>query len=181
MKKDKRVLITVLASLFLILGGLAVYAGASGMLGRSGTGAEEDRIDARELELANYFERYADDAQKEALANSIKYDFLGPKMWYERQISIILGRIPEDSPRITLEQARKICSEIDLSGEKNVGEMNAKLRREFNKYAVPDYDGGSGIRSTYYFFDDEPTGYIVIRFDRVTYYDLVNGTTEELI
>ena len=176
----KILIITLVVVLFIVCGGLIAFAEASGALDGLFSGAPKVS-EPEELTLAERFEKYATDEQKKALEDSETYDFLGWKYWYERRIRIILGEIPEDSPRITLEQAREICEHFSKIEENDVDKRNAELVAAFSEYAVPDYDGGSGFRSTFYFLDDEPTGYILIRWDSVTYYDLVNGTKEVLL
>ena len=177
MKKDKLMVVIAFVLMFLISGGLAVYAVTNGFAEADDEPEDELVIPAHDLSIFDYFERYATDEQKQALADSKDYGF-GPKFWYERQIRIILGEIPEDSPRITLEQARKICSSIKPSG--NWSQRQMQLVNAFRKYAVPDYDGGSGISRTVFLLDDEPTGIIRIVACSVTYYDLVHDTQEVL-
>ena len=182
MKKDWIMIVTAFAVMFLIAGGLAVLAGKTGE-------AKADEVDdepeyeivlpTHYLDFPDYFEKYATKEQKQALADSKDYGF-GPKFWYERQIRIILGEIPEDSPRITLKRARKICSTIELSG--NMGQMYMQLLNAFRKYAVPDYNGGSGLSYAVFLLDDVPTGRI--EFDtlcNVHYIDCVNNTDELLL
>ena len=169
MKKDKLMVVIAFVLMFLISGGLAVLSGTAGHF--------DPAAEPEEMNVFDRFERYATDEQKQALADSKDYG-IGSKRRNERQIRIILGEIPEDSPRITLEQARKICSSIKLSGD--MAQMDEQLISAFRKYAVPDYDGGCGFRTAFFLLDDEPTGYFSIGGCKVTYYDLIHDTQEVL-
>ena len=134
-----------------------------------------------EPDVYERFEANATPEQKAELKAYARSFDIGNWIWYTRKQLELMGEIPEDTPYITLEQARKICSEFDPSAYPSIDSMENGLVMAFNAYSVPDFDGGSGFRTIVYFLDAEPTGLISISLGRVVYKDLVNGTTEVLL
>ena len=100
----------------------------------------------------------------------------GP-VWAEeriRDIKILMGELPEDTPRLTLEDVEGICNEYKGLPE---GYYESEFIARFNEIAgAPDEDGGSGIAHRTYYFDDEHTEGIHVAFGRVSYHDYVKGT-----
>jgi hypothetical protein len=127
------------------------------------------------------FEASATPEQKAELKAYAQSFDIGTWIWYTRKQLELMGEIPEDTPYITLEQARKICSEFDPSAYPSIDSMENGLVMAFNAYSVPDFDGGSGFRTIVYFLDADGNRYIKISMGTVTYYDRVNNTSEELL
>ena len=100
----------------------------------------------------------ATDAQKKQLesiqTNTTSY---GYAQEYTKQILIIMGELPADTPQITLAQAQAICKDIQ---ERNLSfsEFTPALIAAFNEIAgAPDYNGGSGMRVIDYYLNDRQT------------------------
>ncbi|MBR0136592.1 MAG: hypothetical protein IJM18_10330 [Clostridia bacterium] len=127
------------------------------------------------------FEASATPEQKAEIKAYAQSSNLGTWIWCTRKQLELMGEIPEDTPRITLEQAKKICAGFDPSEYKSVSELEYDLTRAFNTYTVPDFDGGSGISIVTYLLDADGNRYIKISMGTVTYYDRVNNTSEELL
>ena len=83
---------------------------------------------------------------------------------YIRQIETIMGALPSDTPRLTVEQARSIYFEVRAEGY-GLGsrELEMELIRRYNEIAgAPDYDGGCGDYITVYSCNPEFTEGIII-------------------
>ena len=173
----KKWIIITLAAVVVIA---AVVCTAAVSAGRTDKLAEARRFEEEnEMTFTDRFREYATEEQWEELRNAPKSDILGQRDMCERMVREILGDIPKDSPRITLKQAKEICAKHDVADyNDNIWTSQYKLIEKFEKYAVADFNGGSGISRAIFFLDDEPTGYIDIHPLKVTYYDLVNGTEE---
>ena len=98
---------------------------------------------------------------------------------YTRQIHVIMGTLPEGTPRITLEQAKAICAQY--SDELEVKLTWNVLSESFNKIVgAPDYEGGSGIHRIVYFLDEEGTEAIVLLGTSVQYVNMTTGVRERI-
>ena len=92
---------------------------------------------------------------------------------YVKQIKIIMGDIPEDSPNITLEQAKEICR--DFRCGRYIDEDANRMVEEFNRIAgAQDVEGGSGFRIIFYYTDEKDDGFIAINAGGIS----VNGRTK---
>ena len=114
----------------------------------------------------------ATEEQKAALDN-----YRGPYGWswinYPRQARIIVGEIPEDAPRLTLEQAEQIIQHA-LNDPENEGHyLNYfnNIYAAFRRITVEDYDGGSGITHIYFGLNDSMTQYLDLSDGRIYYHD----------
>lgn len=132
--------------------------------------------------LSLYEKNYAKatDAQKKQLENiqTGKMSRYGHE--YTKQILIIMGELPADTPRITLEQARSICKDIQ---EKNPSyeEFAPTVLAAFNEIAgAPDYDGGNGLRFRDYYLNDQQTEVIRVFGTNVGYINEETGASEVL-
>ena len=105
-------------------------------------------------------------------------DFGGGKKDYTRRILTIMGVIPEDAPRLTLEDAKRLIEEMRAEGLlDNFPSCINQIRERFNTVAIaPDVDGGSGFGIITYVLDSEKKTYIQIHSGAgIIYYD---GTEE---
>lgn len=176
MKKWVIIMLVVAVAAAAVICTAVVSAGHADKLAEARRFEEEN-----EMTFTDRFREYATEEQWEELRNAPKSDILGQRDMCERMVREILGDIPKDSPRITLKQAKEICAKHDIADyNDNIWTSQYKLIEKFEKYAVADFNGGSGISWAIFFLDDEPTGYIDIHPLKVTYYDLVNGTQEIL-
>lgn len=180
-KKSVRVRIGLLAAaLVAVVVTLAVVAGAnstwdlfadksaeygknvSGLFGTSLAAANDEQ----RARLEALFEEYGQDAG-----------------WHEREIRIIMGELPEDTPRLTREKAIEICSDYDLKN--NTSDYSAFLSdivRLFNQVAgAPDINGGSGQTVILYYTDDSENYAISVSEISVRFFDLTTGTNEKLL
>ena len=100
---------------------------------------------------------------------------------YPKQILLIMGDLPEDTPGITLEQARAIIATLDIDDFSEDEALENEIIRRFNPIAgAPDYDGGSGFRTVIYYVDGDPSKCIFICLGSIEYYDVTNHISETL-
>ncbi len=138
------------------------------------------------LDMNNISDRFlvkATEEQKAELEAYAHYDFLGGQSWsvgYKRKMLQLLGELPEDAPRITLEQATRILNSIDMREyEDQETEWIFIVSREFNKITgAPDWEGGSGMLRMCYFLDDEPMSYIMLYPSSARLFDAESGTSQ---
>jgi beta-lactamase regulating signal transducer with metallopeptidase domain len=76
---------------------------------------------------------------------------------YQREILIAAGQLAADTPRLTLEQAKKICEEVGQPDENHSArERLAQITERFNAIAgAPDRIGGSGMLSAFYQLNEQ--------------------------
>lgn len=97
--------------------------------------------------------------------------------YYHRRIYQLMGLIPENAQRLTLEQAMRISKEIGPWKDGGMEEYEQRFIDAFNDIAkAPDYDGGSGIRTVIYFLNDDGTQNIEISCSYVRYTDAETGS-----
>lgn len=102
------------------------------------------------MSLYEYCCAHASDEQRRQL-ESFEMGYKGAtsellREGYIRQIETIMGALPSDTPRLTVEQARSIYFEVRAEGY-GLGsrELEMELIRRYNEIAgAPDYDGGCG-------------------------------------
>lgn len=100
---------------------------------------------------------------------------------YPKQILLIMGDLPEDTPGITLEQARAIAATLDIDDFSRFEAQENEIIERFNEIAgAPDYDGGSGFRTAIYYVDGDPSKCIFICLGSIEYYDVTNHISETL-
>ena len=100
---------------------------------------------------------------------------------YPKQILLIMGDLPEDTPGITPEQARAIIATLDIDDFSEDEALENEIIRRFNPIAgAPDYDGGSGFRTVIYYVDGDPSKCISICFGTIEYIDVTNHISETL-
>lgn len=76
-----------------------------------------------------------------------------------REILVIMNELPADTGRITLEQAKGICKELE--DQNLTGSIMYAAFVRFNQYAgAPDEYWGSGMTHLTYYVNDEKTVYI---------------------
>jgi len=94
-----------------------------------------------------------------------------PGEW-RRPILIVLGDLPNNIPRLSVEQAAILFDTKEVSD----------LANEFNKIAgAPDFIGGSGIGRHIYFLNDERSEAIILMLNDVYYIvNNVDGTQTRL-
>ena len=121
-----------------------------------------------ETSLYKYCCAHASDEQRRQL-ESFEMGYKGAtsellREGYIRQIETIMGALPSDTPRLTVEQARSIYFEVRAEGY-GLGsrELEMELIRRYNEIAgAPDYDGGCGEYITVYSCNPEFTEGIII-------------------
>ena len=121
-----------------------------------------------ETSLYEYCCAHASDEQRRQL-ESFEMGYKGAtsellREGYIRQIETIMGALPSDTPRLTVEQARSIYFEVRAEGY-GLGsrELEMELIRRYNEIAgAPDYDGGCGDYITAYSCNPEFTEGIII-------------------
>ena len=83
----------------------------------------------------------ANDEQKRMIEN-IECEFGGFNYAYKKKILQIMGRLPSDTPILTVEQARAICAEVNDMGIEDWWEWRSELdRRLCAVTGAPDYEG----------------------------------------
>ena len=138
--------------------------------------SETERDYTYSLDIYDVSLRNANEEQKEKLLalKERTYQYYGRI----REIKTIMGEIPEDAPRLTIEDAMRICNEYPVAikdGGSN-GLMGI-LPEKFNEIAgAPDEDAGSGIRHIFYSLDDEETEVIYVSYLDVIYHNYKNNT-----
>ncbi len=97
----------------------------------------------------------ATNEQKEELDKIIADRSIGLPGEWRRPVLIVIGDLPKDQPRLTVEQAGEIYDSI--------GRDESALEREFNKIAgAPDFVGGSGIGRSIYYLNENRTDAIFV-------------------
>lgn len=87
-----------------------------------------------------------------------------PPFYREREVKIAKGELPEDQPRMTEEQARRIISKAartDSGGLTEAG-MDELIGRFNMLHGAPDYVGGSGIDRRIYILSEAPAASIML-------------------
>ena len=116
----------------------------------------------------------ANDKQRRQLTNID--DMLQLPGDYTRQIMIIMGDLPRNTPRLSLSEAKKICESIQT--EYDTGSLQGEaveqtICQRFNEVAgAPDFEGGSGIGRTIYYLNDTGSERLIVMF---TYISYING------
>ncbi len=122
---------------------------------------------------------YATQEQRRALEEIPQVECCGSPMMgvYARAVLTIMGALPEDQSRLTLEHAQTSCAYVDAQGYEEHAELRRALLEEFNVLAgAPDYHGGSGTMYTIWLLNDEGTEYIRLSMSGlVTYVNEVTG------
>ena len=118
-----------------------------------------------------YYYNKANDDQKERLDN-IRPEYMGITLNYRypKQVLIIMNKLPEDAPYITVDQALEKCRDIDPALFDNLDSLEWELIQRFNELAgAPDYYGGSGLTSAVYYVNSGHTEYIIVCGGAVRY------------
>lgn len=127
---------------------------------------------------------YATPEQRERLENIKKPT--GDYGDYIRQIGIITGKLAEDTPRLTLEQAREICADA-IALNKTDDDAIIYVANRFAKICgAPDFDdkSGSSLSSRFLFYlDDDAAEYISVCDGPCTifYVNEAAGINEQLL
>lgn len=199
--KRKGVVLYVLLSV-LLLAAIGTVAYTSGTLQKLFGSPKETQFvpessepsdQAEELELpkkySDLFDRCyakATPAQKDQLEELLQSEILyySPKD-HIKQVLIIMGELPADTPRITLEQALAIFDEMREQAREDpsiAAEFEWELIRRFNEIAgAPDFSGGSGMVRTTYCLTDDQTEYLQFTDYRVFYGNDNTGELEYLL
>lgn len=113
----------------------------------------------------------ADEEQKTQL-EEVKEKYHGLSDWYKKEIYLIMGALAPDTPILTREKAEEILADIHPTDDMWADEYEAEVKARFNEYAgAPDYDGGSGMSTAYYFADPDHETMIKIQLGLVSYVD----------
>ena len=82
---------------------------------------------------------------------------------YCREIRIAAGLAPDDMPRITLEQAKELCREVQEEIENDYQAQLSELIARLNEITGgPDWVGGSGFTTSIYYLNEGKTAGISI-------------------
>ena len=132
------------------------------------------------LELYESCYARATDTQKKQLEN-IQTGKFGPYVSeYPKQVLIIMGDLPADTPQLTLAQARAVCENI-TSQQLSFEAFKPTLLANFNTIAgAPDYDGGCGLSNIVYYLNEQGTEYIMVFEIGVRYINEDTNTHEKL-
>lgn len=123
----------------------------------------------------------ADDSQRKALDGIKKEEVTGSVGTYNKQILVIMNKLPEDVSNITLNEVKEICAEAKDKTFESKDELNSYFMNEFDKIAgAADFVGGSGITRIIYFLDAEHVSYIQISSGHVTYFPKFGENGESL-
>jgi len=107
-----------------------------------------------------YFQEAQSETQIEQLQKLKNDTSLGIGEWKRESLKII-GRIPKNQKRLTLESTNEIIKDLKTTDTNDI--INS-----FNEIAgAPDWEGGSGISRTIYFTDETKKESIQIIFDDV--------------
>lgn len=130
------------------------------------------------------FESYYEIATEEQRAklDALYEEYAGLSWEHEREMKIIMGELPEDTPRLTREDAERICASVDVKEHEYFEEFEEYVAGLFNEIAgAPDLNGGSGIAHRVYYTDDSEQISISVWCGTVTFYDEANGERETLL
>lgn len=122
--------------------------------------------------------RNANEEQKEKLM-AIEGGLV--RAWHVREIKTIMGEIPEDMPRLTVEVAERICKAYPIPSEnESPDKIDDDIAELFNEVAgAPDLDGGSGIHFRHYYLNDNDDSEYIRLTDGIVRY--VNKKNNENI
>ncbi len=121
----------------------------------------EARIDPYESALA----KATTDAQKEAIRSLEEEAPIA--FMYPRKLMTILGELPEDRPRITVEEVK---AALNMARSSDGVDMKI-LMDEMNKiHGAPDLEGGSGLHHIIYALKDDGSMSVNIMYGNVTLY-----------
>ena len=116
------------------------------------------------------------------MIENIEREFGGFNYDYKKKILQIMGRLPSDTPILTVEQARAICAEVNDMGLEDWWEWRSELdRRLCAVTGAPDYEGGSGIGFTVYYLNGEHTRYLQVTIGFAAVFDAATHTVVEYI
>ena len=107
------------------------------------------------------YARATTDEQREQLQAIFADPGIGLVGEWVRPVLIVLGDLPADTPRLTIQDVENLYGKVDF----------ADMAKEFNKIAgAPDWIGGSGIYREIYYLNDERTEAIYLIFGDVFYF-----------
>ncbi len=102
----------------------------------------------------------ANEAQKQALDRIENKGGIGR---CKRESMIIMGLLPQNTARLTMQHVEQIYRTVIADSEGNIGRQVSAILTEFDKIAgAPDFIQGSGIGNYYYYLDDEGLESIVV-------------------
>lgn len=103
-----------------------------------------------------YFEQlFRDGSTEEQMKLRALHPDISAVMMYPRDTLIITGKLPAETPRLTLDQAKEICGQIEGSSFGTSAELESYIYRCFNQIAgAPDFYGGSGMVTIVYYLHD---------------------------
>lgn len=110
-------------------------------------------------------------AEQRAEMDSYRGPFYGGIEGYPRQMRIIVGDLPANAPRLTLEQAERIILEQLRDPNNSYSSYYDRIKTALREVAEMDYDGGSGFAYTHFCLNDSMTRYIEVSSFGVRYYD----------
>ena len=193
-RKTLTIIIALACAVALALGCIAVQALTAG--DKQKTDAPVNPPDSTNVEKVNYSSRIqfddpelltrsyekATDAQKQKL-DEIQVrdtDSLGCFMVCVKDVMLVMGDLPEDTPYLTLEQVQAICNEVAQMGFRPVDfdDTEREVMTRFNAITgAPDYQGGRGITNTVYYLNAEHTEYVRVWRGTVRHYDSAGSET----
>lgn len=134
-----------------------------------------------------YYTAATPEQKKELDALSAEYGHVYAR-FHAREILMIMGELPEDTPRITLEQVKEILEEMKNASYRRPIERVWDFQKRMNEiHGNFDFDripsGEPNYGRIEYYLNDEGTQviYYYQNSGKVIYEDTVSGTTELLV
>ena len=120
--------------------------------------------------------------EQRAKLDALYEEYVGLSWEHEREIKIIMGELPEDTPRLTKEAAAEICGKVGAREYGSPEVFEGYVAYLFDQVAgAPDLNGGSGISYHTYYLDDSQEIAVRIAGGVVEYWDKTNGESEILL
>ena len=133
--------------------------------------ADTPYLDKRCYELAT-------EEQKEQLDNIDRFFEAGIDH-YPKQMLLAVGALPEDTPYLTLEQAKEICAGVNMDDYSDSDDLERDIRQRFNQITgAPDYDNGEIAT---YMLDENYNERISIYRGQASYRNDQTGESEILL
>lgn len=138
---------------------------ALGQDSSEGTTVEDNDVTSYEDAMV----KAATQQQKDTIAE-IKASGSPSPLFHKRAVKIILGELPADQPRITVEEAKTIVAKITAAPNGTAAvDQSGDIMAEFDRiHGAPDVVGGSGLYRTIYVLNEDPPTSIIFMEGSIT-------------